>query len=64
MIDPTNKGSFDLGGLKIVMEEKLKETDTVEDLIEMLKKLDKDNDGKIPTPEFKQYRMNMGNKMN
>ena len=46
------------------MEDKLKETDTMEDLIEQLKKLDKDNDGKIPAPEFKQYMMNMGSKMN
>ena len=45
------------------MEDKLKETDTMEDLIEELKKLDKDGDEKIPTPEFKQYLMNMGNKM-
>ena len=43
------------------MEDKLKETDTVEDLIEQLKKLDKDNDGKIPAPEFKQYMLNLGN---
>ena len=28
-----------------------------------MKKLDKDQDGKIPSPEFKQYMMNMGNKM-
>ena len=45
------------------MEEKLKETDTMEDLVEQLKKLDKDQDGKIPSPEFKQYMMNMGAKM-
>ena len=45
------------------MNDKLKETDTLDDLLEMLKKLDTDNDGKIPSPEFKQYMMNMGNKM-
>ena len=31
--------------------------------MEQLKKLDKDNDGKIPAPEFKQYMANMGLKM-
>ena len=46
------------------MEEKLKEEHTVEDMMSMLKLLDKNDDGEIPTPEFKQYMMNMGNKMN
>ena len=46
------------------MEEKLKETDTMEDLLAELKKLDKDGDDRIPTPELKQYMKNMGNKMN
>ena len=63
-IDPENTGFITFENLTIVMEDKLKETDTMEDLIEQLKKLDKDNDGKIPAPEFKQYMMNMGNKMN
>ena len=45
------------------MEEQLKEKDTMEDLLEQLKKLDKDNDGKIPSPEFKQYMANLGFKM-
>ena len=45
------------------MNDKLKETDTIDDLINMLKKLDKDGDGKIPSPEFKQYMLNMGSKM-
>jgi len=45
------------------MEDKLKEVDTYEDLIEQFKKLDKDEDGKIPAPEFKQYMKNMGVKL-
>ena len=49
--------------LNIVMEEKLKDNDTVEALIEQLKKLDKRGEGQIPAPEFKQYMMNMGGKM-
>ena len=44
------------------MEDKLKEVDTYEDVIEQFKKLDKDGDGKIPVPEFKQYMRNMGMK--
>jgi Ca2+-binding EF-hand superfamily protein len=35
------------------MEEKLRDVDTVEDLMEQLKKLDRDKDGKIPNPEIK-----------
>ena len=64
MIDPENTGFINFARLTVVMEDKLKETDTVEDLLEQLKKLDRDGDGKIPAPEFKQYMMNMGNKMN
>ena len=64
LVDPENKGTFDFAGLQLVMEEKLKEEHTVEDMMNMLKLLDKNDDGEIPTPEFKQYMMNMGNKMN
>merc|ERR1712070_134884 len=63
MIDPENTGFITFEGLNVVMEDKLKETDTVEDMIAELKKLDKDADDNIPTPEFKQYMMNMGGKM-
>ena len=45
------------------MEEKLKDVDTVEDLMEQFKHLDRDKDGFIPIPEFKQYMLNMGSKM-
>merc|ERR1719263_440815 len=63
MIDPDNTGFITFARLTFVMEDKLKETDTVEDLIEQLKNLDKDHDGKIPAPEFKQYMLNLGNCM-
>ena len=63
MIDPDETGFITYEGLTIVMEDKLKETHTLDDLMEHLKKLDKDDDGKIPAPEFKQYLLNMGNKM-
>ena len=45
------------------MEEKLRDVDTPQDLMEQLTKLDKDKDGKIPNPEFKQFIMNLGQKM-
>ena len=63
-IDPEKTGFITFESLTEVMEEQLKEKDTMEDLLEQLKKLDKDNDGKIPCPEFKQYMANLGMKMN
>ena len=63
MIDPDKTGFITFERLTIVLEDKLKETDTLEDLVEQLKKLDKRGEGKIPAPEFKQYMMNMGGKM-
>ena len=53
MIDPDGTGYITFARLVVVMEEKLKDTDTVEDLMEQLTKLDRDGDGKIPSPEFK-----------
>ncbi len=52
-IDPEEKGFFDFPGLVLVMEDKLKDVDTPEDLLEEFKKLDRDQDGRIPNPEFK-----------
>ncbi len=62
-IDPLGEGFIRYANLKLVMEDKLKEVDTYEDLIEEFKKLDKDGDGMIPAPEFKQYMKNLGMKM-
>ena len=62
-IDPDNKGYITFENLKIVMEDELKDPHTIEVLIDWLKKLDRDGDGKIPSPEFKQYMLNMGSKM-
>lgn len=41
----------------------MKPIDTFEDMIDEFKKLDKDGDGKIPAPEFKQYMKNLGRKL-
>ena len=49
-IDTDGTGFMNFEKLSQVMEEKLKDTDTVEDLLEQLKKLDKDQDGRIPNP--------------
>jgi Ca2+-binding EF-hand superfamily protein len=62
-IDPSGLGYFTFEKLKEVMEEKLRDVDTPQDLLEQLHKLDKDKDGKIPNPEFKQFIMNLGQKM-
>ena len=59
MIDPDNTGFMTYARLTLVMEEQLRDTDTKEALEEQLKKLDKQGQGKIPTPEFKQYMMNL-----
>ena len=41
----------------------MKDGDTAEVMIEELRHLDRDKDGKIPIPEFKQYMQNMGSRM-
>ena len=62
-IDPKKEGLVRWENLKLVMEDRLKEVDTYEDLIEEFKKLDKDDDGKIPAPEYRQYMKNLGSKL-
>lgn len=52
-IDPEGEGFIKFANLKLVMEEKLKDVDTVDDLIAQFNKLDKNKDGEIPVPEFK-----------
>jgi len=49
--------------LEEIMEEKLKDVDTVDDLFALFKKLDKNDDGEIPVPEFKTYMLTMGSKL-
>ena len=63
MIDPEHTGFITFAKLKEVMEEKLKETDTIEDFMDNMKLLDKEQMGKIPAPLFKQIMMNQGKKM-
>ena len=62
-IDPDNSGIIKWANLKLVMEDKLKDKDTPEDMMAELKHLDRDKDDRIPVPEFKQFMANMGSKM-
>ena len=52
-IDKDGSGVIKFQNLKAVMEDKLKDKDTPEDMIAELKHLDRDKDDKIPVPEFK-----------
>ena len=52
-IDKDGSGVIKFQNLKAVMEDKLKDKDTPEDMILELKHLDRDKDDKIPVPEFK-----------
>ena len=62
-VDSEQKGYFTFEQLNIVMEDKLKDVDTFDDLIVEFRKLDKDQDGRVPNPEFKHFMMHMGMKM-
>ena len=62
-IDPENSGQIKYASLKLVMEDKLKDKDTPEDMMAELRHLDRDKDERIPVPEFKQFMANMGSKM-
>ena len=62
-VDPDDSGVIKFQNLKHVMEDKLKDKDTPEDMVLELKHLDRDKDDKIPVPEFKQFMANMGTKM-
>ena len=53
LADPNKEGVFTKDALVSIMEEKLKDVDTVEDLIEQFKLLDRSGNGTIPTPELK-----------
>ena len=62
-VDPDNSGQIKYASLKLVMEDKLKDKDTPEDMMAELRHLDRDKDERIPVPEFKQFMANMGSKM-
>ena len=60
--DPNHEQCFTKDALVAIMEEKLRDVDTVEDLIEQFQLLDRAGSGKIPVPELKQYMQTLGRK--
>ena len=56
-------GNFSLETLERVIQERGKDTETLQDLIDALKVFDSDHDGKITVKDFKHAMMNMGEKM-
>ena len=60
--DPQGEGVFTKDALVRIMEDKLKEVDTVEDLLEQFALLDRGGSGKIPAPELKQFMQTLGRK--
>eukprot|EP00353_Schmidingerella_taraikaensis_P003336 CAMPEP_0185578310 /NCGR_PEP_ID=MMETSP0434-20130131/12560_1 /TAXON_ID=626734 ORGANISM="Favella taraikaensis, Strain Fe Narragansett Bay" /NCGR_SAMPLE_ID=MMETSP0434 /ASSEMBLY_ACC=CAM_ASM_000379 /LENGTH=157 /DNA_ID=CAMNT_0028196079 /DNA_START=12 /DNA_END=485 /DNA_ORIENTATION=+ len=53
LVDPEETGQIKYQSLKLVMEDKLKDKDTPEDMMAELRHLDRDKDERIPVPEFK-----------
>mgnify|MGYP000395058679 CR=1 FL=1 len=62
-VDPKETGSFTLDVLEVVVNERGRDKEGVQDLIDALKVFDSDHDGKIAVRDFKQAMMNMGEKM-
>ena len=62
-IDPNGSGFITFANLKLVMEEKLKDVDTKDDLIALFNKLAPNNNGEITVPKFRQFMLNLGNGM-
>ena len=52
-IDPENSGLIKYANMLLIMEDKLKDKDTPEDMMKELRHLDRDKDERIPVPEFK-----------
>ena len=61
--DIAKKGTFDLKALTKIVEIKLKDTDTYEELYEALKLFDEDKDGKLSVQEFRYAMTQMGDQM-
>ena len=62
-IDPDKTGFITWDNLVLVMEDRLKEVDTYEDFVEAFTKLDKDKDGEISAPEYRQMMATMRHKL-
>jgi calmodulin len=62
-IDPEGNGFIEFTQFLPIMVRKMKDSDTIEELIEAFKVLDKDDRGAIPSPDFRYLMVNMGEKM-
>lgn len=60
--DPNNEGVFTKEALVSIMEEKLRDKDTEEELMKRMELIDKSGSGKIALPELKQIMMTLGKK--
>ena len=62
-VDPQETGSFTIDLLEKVVQERGKDKETLQDLVEAFKVFDSDHDGKITVRDFKHAMMQMGEKM-
>ena len=62
-VDPKGQGSFTLDVLEKVVQDRGKDKETLQDLVDALKVFDSDHDGKITVRDFKHAMMTMGERM-
>ena len=62
--DPNGEGVFTKEALTAIMEEKLRDKETEEELMKRMEIIDKSGSGKISIPELKQILMTLGRKFN
>ena len=62
-VDPKGSGAFTLDVLEKAVQERGKDKETLQDLIDALKVFDSDHDGKITVQDFKNAMMTMGERM-
>ena len=63
-VDPKDTKFFTIDKLEKVVQERGKDKETLQDLVDALKVFDSDHDGKITVRDFKHAMMTMGEKMN
>ena len=61
--DPHNSGNIDLDNTKQIIDKKMQEPDTIEELIEAMKVLDSNNSGTIMVPELRWAMATLGDAM-
>jgi Ca2+-binding EF-hand superfamily protein len=62
-VDPKDSKFFTLDKLEKIVQERGKDKETLQDLVDALKVFDSDHDGKITVRDFKHAMMTMGEKM-